>query len=75
MAYYIIKWNTGYGESVELLDCESQEEAQECAYANWREEVENQADYSAVEYSDDEAGLCDLVEEAIDLGIYKGDEK
>jgi len=73
MAYFIIKWNTGYGDTVELIECENQDDAQECAYNAWREEAETQADYSAKPYSDEKADEYDLAEEAKDLGIYKGE--
>jgi len=74
MAYFIIKWNAGYGDTVEILECENQEEAQKYAYEQYREEMENQADYSAKPYSDEKAEEYDLTEEARDLGIYKGEE-
>lgn len=72
MPYFIIKWNAGYGDSYLLIEDDNQDEAQECAYNMWKEEAENQADYSAKPYSDEEAELCDLTEEAEELGIYKG---
>ncbi len=74
MAYFIVAWDAGYGESVELVEFDNQEDAQDYAYQQWWEEVENQGNYSANPYSDEEAEAVDLVEEAIDLGIYTGEE-
>jgi len=47
MKKYRIMWDTGYGESEEIIEAESQTKAEEEAYERWREEAENEADYSA----------------------------
>ena len=51
MAKFIIKWDAGYGESAEVVDAENIEKAQKLAYEYWKEDVENNANYSAEEYS------------------------
>jgi len=52
---YIIKWNTGFDESAEVIEANNEEEANKIAYEAWREEAENNADYSAEEYTEEEA--------------------
>jgi len=62
MKEFIIMWNAGYGEDAELVMAESLEEAQRLAYEAWREEAENNSDYSAMEATDElkeEYGLLD----------------
>ena len=48
MSEYIIKWNAGYGENIELIEAESYDEALNAAYEAWREDTETNADYDAV---------------------------
>lgn len=55
MPKYIIKWNTGYGDEFEVEEADSQEEAQKMAYDKWREDIERDADYDAVELTKDTA--------------------
>ena len=47
MKKYRIMWDAGYGKNEEIIDAESQTKAEEEAYKRWREEAENEADYSA----------------------------
>lgn len=47
MPKFLITWNVGYGESVEVAVAPSKERADEVAYEAWKEEAENQSDYSA----------------------------
>lgn len=47
MPKYLIKWDAGYGENYEVIEAGSEHEAQNEAYEAWREEAENNADYSA----------------------------
>ena len=47
MKKYLIKWNSGYGDTTAVVEYETHKEANEHAYEEWRQEVENQADYSA----------------------------
>ena len=44
---YLIKWNVGYGDSTDVVEADSYDEAHNMAYEEWREESESQADYSA----------------------------
>ena len=44
---YIITWNAGYGENYEVIEADSHEEAFKAAYEEWRNEAEDNADYSA----------------------------
>lgn len=60
MPKFIIRWNSGYGNSFEVVDADDIEDANEKAYSSWHDEVESNADYDAVEYTEenaDEAGL------------------
>ena len=50
---WIITWNAGYGTSAEVVEAETEEKAMEEAYERWREEAENNADYSAEPYSEE----------------------
>ena len=40
---YIVMWNSGYGDNHEVINADSQEEAEEYAYEAWHEEVQSQA--------------------------------
>ena len=53
MKEYIIRWNIGYGDDYELIDAKDQEEAEKIAYEMWRDEVENSADYEAMEATEE----------------------
>lgn len=53
MPEYLITWNIGYGESHEVIEAESQEQANKYAYESWREEAENNADYEARAVTDE----------------------
>ena len=55
MAKWIITWNCGYGPMADVIEAESQEDADEAAYDAWREDAENNADYRAQPYDEDEA--------------------
>lgn len=48
---FIIKYNTGYGDSYEEVEAENIEDAERMAYEAWREEVEGQANYSAMKWT------------------------
>ena len=52
---WIIKWNAGYGQSAEIVEADSHDDAQDMAYELWREEAEGSSDYSAGPYSKEEA--------------------
>ncbi len=53
MPWFKIKWNAGYGDSFEFIQCESKALADQEAYEHWREEAENQADYGSEGPMDD----------------------
>ena len=50
---YIIRWNCGYGDSYETIEAKDLDEATEEAYELWRDEAESNADYEAMEYTDE----------------------
>ena len=54
MKKYIIMWDYGYGEEYEEVETESEEEAQEIAYQNWKEGAEGQANYAIIGESTEE---------------------
>ena len=60
MKKFIIKWDIGYGPSYDTVEADSIDEANEIAYESWREEAENQANYSAEEWSESLAEDCCL---------------
>ena len=64
MKKYIISWDAGYGANKEVIEAEYLEEAQEEAYEQWREEVERNADYYAIEWTEEEAYEHDLLSPA-----------
>lgn len=45
-------WDAGYGVSADTVEVENLEEANKEAYEMWRQDVEQQADYGAVEYTE-----------------------
>ena len=53
MSKYIIKWNVGYGEEVEVVEAPDEEAATHIAYERWREDAENNADYGAELYTEE----------------------
>ena len=63
MGKYIIRWNTGYGDSAEVVEAENIDEAYKIAYEQWRDEAEGNADYSAEEYTKEEAENYGLEDE------------
>lgn len=53
MPKFIIKWNVGYGDDYKVVEANDEEEANTLAYDKWRLEVEDAADYEAIEYNAD----------------------
>jgi len=51
MMKFIIKWDAGYGTNYDVIDAVSLEDAQRVAYEQWKEEVESNADYDAMEWT------------------------
>lgn len=50
---YIVHWNAGYGSSYEVVEAESEDQAQNEAYELWREDVESHADYGVMPYTEE----------------------
>lgn len=54
MKEYIIRWNTGYGDTYYCVSAENEEDANTEAYELWRDEAESNADYGVVgEYTEE----------------------
>ena len=53
MPLYVIRWNSGYGDSYDTIEAENEREAMELAYDVWSEDVESHADYEVVCETDD----------------------
>lgn len=51
---YIIKWNSGYGDTYMEVEADNDKEAMNRAYDEWREEAESNADYAVVGQATDE---------------------
>ena len=51
MAKYIITWNAGFGESYDLVDCDTVCNAEECARDECMQEVDSNIEYSAMEFT------------------------
>ena len=67
MALFIIEWNSGYGNNYEVVEADSQDDADQQAYERWNEEVLSNGQYSAKE-----ATVVDLLkmgEDPTDYGI------
>lgn len=60
MPKFIIRWNTGYGDSHEVVEADDDDHAQELAYQAWREAAENGADYGTMEYTEANCDAFDL---------------
>lgn len=60
MAKWIIRTNYGYGDSYEVVEAESRDDADTIAYDTWREAVESNADYGTLEYNEENCGDYDL---------------
>lgn len=51
---YIIRWNIDrMGDSTEIVEADSLDEARMMAYEAWRDDAEYHADYDAEEYSEE----------------------
>ena len=60
---FIISWNAGFGPTNEIIECDDFSVAIKEAYEGWKEEVEGNADYNAIEYSKEKAVELGLEEE------------
>lgn len=52
-AKFIIRWNVGYGDNVEVVEAENLAAAQDAAYEAAREDFESNADYGAMPFTPD----------------------
>lgn len=57
---WIIKWDTGYGADYAVVEAADEDQAANLAYEAWRQQVEDNADYEALPWSE---------ELAADLGV------
>lgn len=62
----LIKWDAGCGEEYKVIHITSLEEAEKIAYTYWREAVESQADYGALELTEDVINEYGLDEEELE---------
>lgn len=53
MPKYIIRWNAGYGDSYDVVEADSLDDAHDMAYQSWNDEAQSQAEYDAEEYTDE----------------------
>lgn len=53
MPKFIINWDSGYGESHDVIEADTLDEANAIAYDQWRDEAESYANYGAEEYNEE----------------------
>lgn len=53
MQKYLITWDAGFGESAEICEAESEDDATQEAYECWKQEAESNAEYGAVPLTKD----------------------
>lgn len=53
MSKYIITWDAGFGDSYEVIDVATFDEALVWAEHNWQEEAAMNAAYDAIPYTED----------------------
>jgi len=53
MPKFIITWDAGYGQSEDVIEADSYDEALNQAYECWRDEAESHANYEALEYTEE----------------------
>jgi hypothetical protein len=73
MTKFVITWNTGYGESFQVIDADTQEEAAWEAYQMWRDEAESSADYAAYGGEEGSEKLEEKGEDPEDYGMKRSD--
>lgn len=47
MSKFRIVWDAGYGQSEDIVECDTQAEAEDAAYQAWLDEAESQGEYWA----------------------------
>lgn len=72
MAYYVIKYDYGYGPMAEVVEASSTADARVMAYEAWRENAENSAEYSA-ELATYENVSGETFEDPADFGLTEED--
>jgi hypothetical protein len=65
MKKWIIRTNAGYGDSYELAELQDAYDATQYAREVWKDEVEANADYEAIEYTK---------ELAVDVGVEEEED-
>ncbi len=71
--YYIIRWDSGYGDNYDVIKVEDHETALDYAYKAWKEEAENNSDYDA-ELATEEA-LDNIGFDPADYGFEEEEER
>ena len=52
MLKFIIQWNAGWGDCYDTVEAKDVDDATRKAYEKWHEDIQNNADYSAEEYTE-----------------------
>jgi hypothetical protein len=48
---WLIRWNIGYGDHIDVVEADTEEKAEEEAYDEWRAAAEDSADYQAIPWT------------------------
>ena len=59
---YVIKWDAGYGESIQLIKARSLEQAEAEAYEAWKDEAENNQDTGSAEELETQEAIDEVIE-------------
>jgi hypothetical protein len=62
---FIIYWDAGFGEEYDLIDADTEDDAEEVAYHSWLETAESNASYGAKEATPDNLEEYGFDEEAL----------
>ena len=62
MKTFLIKWDAGFGETVQIISAENEEEASKEAYEKFLEEVENNHNTGTVEEIHDESDVEKVID-------------
>jgi len=63
MKRYIIMWNAGFGSTRAVIEAESLAQAEKEAFEQWQEEVQNNAEFGAEEWTEEDAYEHDLLDD------------
>lgn len=61
MPKFLIRWNAGYGDNIEVIEAENKEKADRYAYDQWNQQVQDESDYESKEIPDNVVD-CDGIE-------------